>query len=95
MWCSHLYIMYLFVVSTHDYAIIHYTLTDLNIVSDAEGRLTLADALVYAEREVNADVIIDLATLTGASMVALGENVGSLFSSGQLVQKVGYHIPYV
>jgi leucyl aminopeptidase len=39
--------------------------------TDAEGRLTLADALVYAEK-LNVDTIIDLATLTGASIVALG-----------------------
>ena len=37
--------------------------------TDAEGRLTLADALVYADR-LNVDVIIDLATLTGACMVS-------------------------
>jgi leucyl aminopeptidase len=40
--------------------------------TDAEGRLTLADALVYAEK-LNVDVIIDIATLTGACMVALGK----------------------
>lgn len=56
--------------------------------ADAEGRLTLADALVYADRTVGADVIVDLATLTGASMVALGENVGSLFGSGDRVVEV-------
>lgn len=39
--------------------------------TDAEGRVTLADALVYAE-EIGVDVIIDIATLTGACMVALG-----------------------
>ncbi len=39
--------------------------------TDAEGRVTLADALAYAE-ELNPDEIIDIATLTGACMVALG-----------------------
>ena len=39
--------------------------------TDAEGRVTLADALAYAE-ELKPDVIIDIATLTGACMVALG-----------------------
>lgn len=39
--------------------------------TDAEGRVTLADALCYAE-ELNVDEIIDIATLTGACMVALG-----------------------
>ena len=55
---------------------------------DAEGRLTLADALVFAEAQVGAEVVIDLATLTGASMVALGENIGSLFASGSVLQDV-------
>jgi len=40
--------------------------------TDAEGRLVLADCLCYAQKE-NFDYIIDIATLTGASMVALGE----------------------
>lgn len=40
--------------------------------TDAEGRLTLADALWYASTEVKADKIIDLATLTGACIMALG-----------------------
>lgn len=47
--------------------------------TDAEGRLTLADALVYAEK-LGVDVIIDLATLTGACMVALGDKVAGLYS---------------
>lgn len=41
--------------------------------TDAEGRLTLADALWYAATEVKADKIIDLATLTGACVVALSD----------------------
>ena len=41
------------------------------INTDAEGRLTLADALVYADKEVGCESIIELSTLTGASMVAL------------------------
>ncbi|MCK5796439.1 MAG: leucyl aminopeptidase [Deltaproteobacteria bacterium] len=40
--------------------------------TDAEGRLTLADALSYVVKEVQPDEIIDLATLTGACVVALG-----------------------
>jgi len=49
--------------------------------TDAEGRLTLADALVYADKTVGADKIIDLATLTGACMVALGDGVAGVLSS--------------
>ncbi|MEM9538708.1 MAG: leucyl aminopeptidase [Cyanobacteria bacterium P01_E01_bin.42] len=48
--------------------------------TDAEGRLTLADALVYAEK-LQVDAIVDLATLTGACIVALGENIGGLWST--------------
>ena len=48
--------------------------------TDAEGRLTLADALVFAEK-LEVDAIIDLATLTGACVVALGNNISGLWSS--------------
>ena len=47
--------------------------------TDAEGRMILADALNYASK-LNPDIIIDLATLTGACVVALGEFVGGLFT---------------
>jgi leucyl aminopeptidase len=48
--------------------------------TDAEGRLILADGLSLAA-ETNADTIIDVATLTGAQNVALGDEVGALFAS--------------
>ncbi len=48
--------------------------------TDAEGRLTLADALVYADG-LGCDTIIDLATLTGAAVVALGEDVAAVYSN--------------
>jgi leucyl aminopeptidase len=47
--------------------------------TDAEGRLTLADALVFAEK-LEVDAIVDLATLTGACIVALGDDIAGLFS---------------
>ncbi|MBI4575017.1 MAG: leucyl aminopeptidase, partial [Planctomycetes bacterium] len=47
--------------------------------TDAEGRLILADALSYASR-YKPDAVIDLATLTGACMVALGSEASGLFS---------------
>jgi len=51
------------------------------ICTDAEGRMVLADALVYAQR-YQPKAVIDLATLTGAAVVALGENVAAgLFST--------------
>ncbi|MEB3308628.1 MAG: leucyl aminopeptidase [Snowella sp.] len=48
--------------------------------TDAEGRLTLADALVYAEK-LDVDAIVDLATLTGACIVALGDEIAGLWST--------------
>jgi leucyl aminopeptidase len=48
--------------------------------TDAEGRLILADALCYAER-LGVDRIVDLATLTGACMVALGPHTAAVFSN--------------
>ena len=47
--------------------------------TDAEGRLTLADALVYASK-LEPDAIVDLATLTGACVIALGEEIAGLWS---------------
>jgi leucyl aminopeptidase len=41
--------------------------------TDAEGRLILCDALTYAQKECNPDELLDLATLTGACVVALGK----------------------
>jgi leucyl aminopeptidase len=48
--------------------------------TDAEGRVILGDALAYAVRRLRPDLIIDLATLTGAANVALGKRTGSLFT---------------
>lgn len=54
--------------------------------TDAEGRLTLADTMSYA-REQKLDAMIDVATLTGASMVGLGESVAGLWGTdGKLNQ---------
>jgi leucyl aminopeptidase len=50
--------------------------------TDAEGRLILADALVYAKK-YKPSKVIDLATLTGAMMVALGRHATGLFSNDQ------------
>ncbi|MEM7556490.1 MAG: leucyl aminopeptidase [Cyanobacteria bacterium P01_A01_bin.84] len=56
--------------------------------TDAEGRLTLADALVYAD-QLGLDAIVDLATLTGACVVALGNDIAGLFSpSDELVSQL-------
>ena len=53
--------------------------------TDAEGRLTLADALAYAAREIKPDEMIDIATLTGAVVVALGLGVSGVFGTHDAV----------
>lgn len=56
--------------------------------TDAEGRVTMADSLSFAVKE-GATEIIDLATLTGACIVALGDEIAGLFPNNQeLAQKV-------
>ena len=49
--------------------------------TDAEGRLVLADALAYVQEKYDPDTIIDLATLTGAMMVALGNEYCGTFAN--------------
>jgi leucyl aminopeptidase len=51
------------------------------INTDAEGRLVLADALWYVKEKLNPALMIDLATLTGAILVALGQEYAGLFSN--------------
>ena len=48
--------------------------------TDAEGRLVLADALAYADLTLDPDVIVDIATLTGAARSALGTQLGAMFT---------------
>ena len=77
--------------------------------TDAEGRLILADALCLAS-EKKPDMIIDSATLTGACVVALGEDIAGLFSrdkelgdrlvqagldTGEWLWKMPLHMPYM
>lgn len=64
--------------------------TSIEIIStDAEGRLILADALLYAVKRYRPKAIVDLATLTGACVVALGKKVAGLFSNdGKLAQEI-------
>lgn len=50
------------------------------IDTDAEGRVVLADALAYAAHQLQPDVLVDLATLTGANAVALGKGMAALYS---------------
>jgi leucyl aminopeptidase len=53
--------------------------------TDAEGRLVLADGLAYADAVLQPDVIVDIATLTGAVRIALGTGIGALFASDDQV----------
>jgi leucyl aminopeptidase len=77
--------------------------------TDAEGRLILADALTYCVRELGAERVIDLATLTGAVVVALGSTYAGLIAnddelaaavsaageeSGELVWRLPLHEEY-
>ncbi|MGX5695336.1 leucyl aminopeptidase [Agromyces soli] len=55
--------------------------------TDAEGRLVLADGLVAASEE-QPDAIVDVATLTGAQMVALGSRITGLMGDDELVRRV-------
>jgi leucyl aminopeptidase len=55
--------------------------------TDAEGRLVLADALSFAEQKYKPKFIIDLATLTGAIIVSLGEEYAGLFSNNDELSK--------
>ncbi|HEX6530556.1 MAG TPA: leucyl aminopeptidase [Burkholderiales bacterium] len=51
--------------------------------TDAEGRLILCDALSYAEQRFKPDAVIDIATLTGACVIALGSVATGLFANDQ------------
>lgn len=55
--------------------------------TDAEGRLTLADALCYASK-LGVDEIIDVATLTGACVVALGQEAAAILGDKELIDKL-------
>jgi len=55
--------------------------------TDAEGRLILIDAMAYAVKKYKPDVMIDLATLTGACVVALGEKIAAVFSKDDELAK--------
>jgi leucyl aminopeptidase len=55
--------------------------------TDAEGRLTLADALVYAEK-LKPDYMVDLATLTGACVVALGEEIAAGYTKNDEISSL-------
>ena len=53
--------------------------------TDAEGRMILADALAYGIATCSPKAVIDLATLTGAAVIALGSNVAAVVGEQQTV----------
>ena len=59
--------------------------------TDAEGRLVLADALTFTEKKFKPKFIVDLATLTGAIIVALGSEYAGLFSNNDKLSNQLYN----
>lgn len=55
--------------------------------TDAEGRLVLSDAITYIQRQMDVKTIIDLATLTGAITIALGEEAAGLFTRSKKLEE--------
>ncbi|HEY0115371.1 MAG TPA: leucyl aminopeptidase, partial [Allosphingosinicella sp.] len=51
------------------------------INTDAEGRLVLCDTITWAQRQYRPQVVVDLATLTGAMIISLGHEYGGMFSN--------------
>ncbi len=59
------------------------------INTDAEGRLILCDAMTWAQHEYDPALLVDLATLTGACLIALGTDVAAVFATDEaLVEAV-------
>ena len=59
-----------------------------NLNTDAEGRLVLADILTYVQREYKPATVINLATLTGAIVAALGKQMAGLFTNSTELEKL-------
>jgi leucyl aminopeptidase len=55
--------------------------------TDAEGRVTLADALSYTVKKIQPEMMVDLATLTGAAVVALGEEITPVLGNNPALVK--------
>lgn len=69
--------------------ITHYNKITSEVIStDAEGRLVLADAMSYGVEKYNPRAVIDIATLTGAKNVALGNNIAAIFSNDEELQEI-------
>jgi leucyl aminopeptidase len=55
--------------------------------TDAEGRLVLADALAYADRHLDPDILLDIATLTGAARVAFGRSLAPVYATDDALRE--------
>jgi len=66
----------------------HYGGTTVEVINtDAEGRLVLADGLAYADKHLNPDYLVDIATLTGAATLSLGRHYGAMFTRNVALAK--------
>ena len=66
--------------------ITHYGGTTVEVLNtDAEGRLVLADGLAYADKNLDPDYLIDIATLTGAATLGLGRQYGAMYTRDKKV----------
>ena len=70
--------------------ITHYGGTTVEVINtDAEGRLVLADGLAYADRHLDPDYLVDVATLTGAATLGLSRHYGAMYTRDvKLAQKL-------
>jgi len=72
----------------NDDIILHYSgLTSEINNTDAEGRLVLADGVAHAAKNLNAELIIDMATLTGAQAVSTGQHFSSILATDETLEK--------
>ncbi len=56
--------------------------------TDAEGRLVLADGVAWAEQRLHADIIIDMATLTGAASTSVGKGVAAVYCNDESLENI-------
>lgn len=59
--------------------------------TDAEGRLVLCDSLTYMQKHHNPDVLVDIATLTGAAIIALGRTVSAVLTNDDNIYERIFH----
>lgn len=55
--------------------------------TDAEGRLVLADGVAWAEKNLNPDIIMNIATLTGAASTSVGRDVAAIYSNDETLEQ--------